>query len=127
MPEDVISKLESFSPVPLDRDALLFAAGRASVRPTQVWKRLAGVLAATQTLSLALGLWYWSRTEPRPDPMPRSEPPAAVITESEAVPSFDPSSIYVLSHDPERLSRSVAGGTGTGRPSLSAFSRDFQP
>src|SRR5262249_53944786 len=40
----------------LQRDALLFAAGRGSARPNRGWKMLAAVLAGTQVLSLAL-LW----------------------------------------------------------------------
>lgn len=36
----------------LDRDALLFAAGQASAPPRRGWAVLAGVLAATQVLTL---------------------------------------------------------------------------
>jgi hypothetical protein len=45
----------------LDRDALLFAAGRASARPNRRWQAVAGTLAACQLLTLAL---LWSRPVP---------------------------------------------------------------
>jgi hypothetical protein len=41
----------------LDRDALLFAAGRASVPPGRRWMALAGALAASQAVTLGLLLW----------------------------------------------------------------------
>jgi hypothetical protein len=40
----------------LERDSLLFAAGRASARPNRTWITLAAMLASTQVLSLALWL-----------------------------------------------------------------------
>src|SRR5258708_51910 len=43
----------------LDRDALLFSAGRAAARPNRRWMALAGALAACQLVSLGL---LWSRT-----------------------------------------------------------------
>lgn len=64
-----------------DRDALLFAAGRASVRPSRLWPSLALTLAATQTLTIGL---LWQRAESRsalPDSLPGAvqpvEPPYA--------------------------------------------------
>ncbi len=52
----IIRQLSTFTPdgSGLDRDAILFAAGKASVRPSQRWKALAAVLAASQLASLAL-------------------------------------------------------------------------
>jgi hypothetical protein len=38
----------------IDRDALIFAAGKASVRRGRLWPALAGTLAACQVLTLAL-------------------------------------------------------------------------
>ncbi len=125
MSEEVIGKLESFTPTLPDRDAILFAAGRASAKPSPVWKRLAAVLATTQVLTLAL--WLNSRLSP---PAEVSAPPSAEPTtaaETLPEPYFDPSSIYALSRNPERLSRSVAVGTAPGRSSLSAFSRELLP
>jgi len=38
----------------LDRDGMLFAAGRASVKPRRIWPALAGLFAITQCVSLVL-------------------------------------------------------------------------
>src|SRR6185369_6958524 len=65
MSEPVSERLSRFTPDAsgLDRDALLFEAGRASARPSWRWKGLAAALAASQLLTLWL-LW------------PASQPPA---------------------------------------------------
>jgi hypothetical protein len=61
----------------LDRDTLLFAAGRASVRPNRVWPALAGVLAVSQMV--ILGFFLWPRpTETVPDPIKHTAPTVAV-------------------------------------------------
>jgi hypothetical protein len=58
MSEPFIERLSRFTPDPgvLDRDSLLYAAGRASARPNRAWIALAAALAITQPLSLVL-LW----------------------------------------------------------------------
>jgi hypothetical protein len=63
MSEPLLERLSRFTPDTggLDRDALLFAAGRESARPNRGWMALASLLAGTQALSLAM-LW------PRPTP-----------------------------------------------------------
>jgi hypothetical protein len=38
----------------LDRDALIYAAGRASAHPSRVWPALAGLLGITQAVTLVL-------------------------------------------------------------------------
>jgi hypothetical protein len=60
MSEPFLKRLSRFTPDTgrLDRDALLFAAGRSSARPNRGWMTLASVLASTQVLSLVL-LWPW--------------------------------------------------------------------
>lgn len=73
----------------LNRDELMFAAGRASVRTGRFWKYLAGLLAVTQAVSLMLLL-----TE-KPSSMPSvpSVPVVAVPVEpvGEEVKPFTPS------------------------------------
>ncbi len=56
MSEPFLERLSRFTPDAggLDRDALLFAAGRGSARPNRGWKALTGLLAGTQMLSLVL-------------------------------------------------------------------------
>ena len=58
MSEPFLERLSAFLPDPgsLNRDELLFAAGRSSARPSRGWKMLASALAATQALSLVLML-----------------------------------------------------------------------
>jgi hypothetical protein len=58
MPDPFLERLSRFTPDAgrLDRDALLFAAGRSSARPNCRWVAIASVLASTQVLSLAV-LW----------------------------------------------------------------------
>jgi hypothetical protein len=58
MSEPLAERLSRFTPntTALDRDALLFAAGRASVRPSRCWKVVAGTLAISQLLTIVC-LW----------------------------------------------------------------------
>lgn len=56
MPEDLTNTLKQFTPTLPDRDALLFAAGRASARPAPIWKVLCGLLAITQIVMVAFWL-----------------------------------------------------------------------
>jgi hypothetical protein len=78
MSEPFLERLSRFTPDAgrLDRDALLFAAGRGSVRPNRGWVTLATLLASTQLLSLVL-LW------------PRPTPPAGQLTVAEATAPLD--------------------------------------
>jgi hypothetical protein len=63
MSEEFLERLSRFKPDAggLDRDALLFAAGRASARPNRGWVALAALLANTQILSL---VFLWPRLVP---------------------------------------------------------------
>jgi hypothetical protein len=56
MSDPLAASLSKFTPdgSGLDRDALLFAAGRASVPPRRGWMALAAVLAASQLATLTL-------------------------------------------------------------------------
>ncbi len=69
MSEPFLERLSRFTPDAgkLDRDALLFAAGRGSVRPNRGWVTLAALLAGTQALSLVL---LWPRPTPPGDGLP---------------------------------------------------------
>lgn len=75
MSEPLAERLSRFTPdaAGLDRDALLFAAGRASVRPSRRWQALAGVLAASQLLTLVF-LWPRTPSSPPDTPFLASEP-----------------------------------------------------
>ena len=58
MSEPFLERLSRFTPDAggLNRDALLFAAGRNSARPNSRWISLAGLMAGTQVLTLVF-LW----------------------------------------------------------------------
>ena len=84
MPDDpLIQRLTQFTPDGggLDRDAVLFAAGRASARPSRGWAALAAALATSQVLTLALLFWprsvepTFSTVSPAPRPSARLVPP----------------------------------------------------
>ncbi len=87
MSEDFAERLSRLTPdgTGLDRDALLFAAGRASVRPHRRWRIAAGALAASQLLTLVL---LWPPTPHQGADAPRSPfasaPPVAVESPSPA-------------------------------------------
>jgi hypothetical protein len=72
MSEDVTAKLARFTPTGLDRDAVLFAAGKASGR-RGVWKWLALALIGTNAVTLAALAWQKSSpvvlTEPTGSPV----------------------------------------------------------
>jgi hypothetical protein len=63
MSDSLEERLSRFTPDPagLERDRLLFAAGRASVRPGRRWVAVAGALAASQLLTL---VFLWPRSGP---------------------------------------------------------------
>jgi hypothetical protein len=84
MPEELAEQLSRFTPdgSALDRDSLLFAAGRASVRPSRRWPALAGALAAGQVLTLVL---LWPRPAPPIGPVVKG-PPAVEPAEAPAEP-----------------------------------------
>lgn len=69
----------------IDRDALLFAAGRVSARANRVWIGLTVILALSQTLTL---WWLW----PRPVPVPVPAVPSA----PEVIPDESPAYLHVL-------------------------------
>jgi hypothetical protein len=54
-----IERLSKFTPDAsgLDRDALLFAAGRVSARPGRRWRALCAALTASQLVTLAILAW----------------------------------------------------------------------
>ena len=62
MSETFLDRLSRFTPdaAGLDRDALLFAAGRASVRSSRGWKAPAGALLMSQVLTVVF-LWPSAR------------------------------------------------------------------
>lgn len=69
----------------LDRDALLYAAGGASIRPNGFWKGLSGGLALTQ----AAMLFYFCTGVP--------------MISKPVIPASEPSTIATIQQGPEKL------------------------
>jgi hypothetical protein len=99
MSEPLADRLKQFTPdgATLDRDALLFHAGRASARAPRGWKLLAATLAAGQIVTLAL-LWPRPVHETVSPVVEPSRPPAEQIVPEHSV---DPSEWLVL--DPRAM------------------------
>jgi hypothetical protein len=85
MSEPFLERLSRFTPDRggLDRDGLIFAAGRSSARPNRPWQALAGLLTGTQALLVVLLL---TRAEP---PADRSSMRIAAVPA--ATPGLQPS------------------------------------
>lgn len=116
-------QLSALTPAAVDRDAMLFAAGRASAASPRWWKRACGLLVVTQVMMLTV-----LRGE-RPAPSdPGPVLPAPVVPESPPTPPPDPNSYLVLlrTWDDTRLPITDTDGIQPRRsPPLTAGSRDF--
>jgi hypothetical protein len=78
--------LSRFTPDPsgIDRDALLFTAGRASARPNRLWIALAAGLAICQVLTLGL---LWPRSPVAPSiPAPEVSSPSGAPSAPSPLP-----------------------------------------
>ena len=97
-----VERLRKFTPAAgrLDRDEVLFRAGRASARTPRGWKVSCGVLAVSQAATL--GLWWGTRPTPPVPPMPPAvvvpdAVPAPLPAPSGPAPVVEPSSYLALS------------------------------
>ncbi len=104
MSESFHERLSRFTPdaAGLDRDALLFAAGRASARPNRRWLALCGTLAATQLLMLGMLCWP-APLPPMPNSVPmivESAPPAVALERPSLWPL--PDQDFATENDPPR-------------------------
>jgi hypothetical protein len=129
MSEPVVERLSRFTPDAggLDRDALLFAAGRASARPNRIWIALAAALAVSQALTLTL---WWLQPAPPvahlPVPAPSQSappmPPEPVTPDSSESPGHWSARRNVLGLDLEdRPTPAPAGNFVESGPPLRAF------
>jgi hypothetical protein len=100
-PDPVFDKLVRFSPSSggLDRDAILFASGRASARSRRIWPAIAGFLAVTQAITLAALLMPRS---PREMPT-KTEIPATSSPMVEPRPEYPSDGMIQVWSDPDRL------------------------
>ena len=129
MSEPFLERLTRFTPDAgrLDRDALIFAAGRASARPNRGWIALAALLVGSQALSLA---FLWPQAGPfqssPPIPVAMAPEPRPVGGPENTEPTEDPT-LWSARHsllDSEPSDRPGAAETGTfveSGPPLHAF------
>jgi hypothetical protein len=122
MSESFLERLSRFTPASgLDRDALLFAAGRASARPSRPWMALGGTLAATQLVSLVL---LWPHASPQAQRPMASTRPAENVEIS--VPATEASSLWnlrekALASDGDLAALPPTRGSATADAPLRAF------
>ncbi len=112
-------KLSDLSPAAVDRDALLFAAGRASAPSPRWWRRACGLLAVTQLVTL--GLWLTSRPQPTrvDEPLPAASPTLPAPSPP------DPSSYLALLRTWDQPPASPPAAVVPDGPALKAGSRSF--
>ena len=120
MSDDVIRTLGKFTPGTggLDRDALLFAAGRASRKTPWGWKVACVLLAAGWLVTLG-----WPERKPSDGSPPRTAVAADPPLESPGSPAYEPDSYLMLSRSDlltPKLSRSTALPERTATPTLTA-------
>ena len=128
MSEPFLERLSRFTPDSgsLERDALLFAAGRRSARANRGWIALAAVLAASQVLTLVL-LWPSPAPYPTGGLTPRRPPPADAAPEPPAADTPASPDIWSVRHGLGELEATdrTPPGTGVtipdGGPPLRAF------
>ena len=98
MSEPFLERLSRFTPDAggLDRDALLFAAGRVSARRNRGWMTVASLLAGTQALSL---IFLW----------PHPSPPTGLLTYVPSSPRC-PSRPRLSKLGPRRRGRTAVRG-----------------
>lgn len=128
----MIDKLSRFTPVTtLNRDEMLFQAGRASVRNPRIWKWLVGGLALSQSVTLAAWFWLTPVTNSPVVPTLAVEATPLLIPETPpqvpVSPTPDPSSYIELSRrmtdDGFPRLTPVPNETGPVSPPLTAGSR----
>ena len=113
MSEPFLERLSRFTPHAggLDRDALLFAAGRGSARPNRGWITSTVLLTSTQILSLLLLL-------------PRPTRPEARLSVAEVVA---PVSVPPAKHEPSTSETSARSGVWSIRHRLQESLTDNRP
>src|SRR5579885_1926789 len=92
-PDPMTDRLSRFTPnAPgLDRDAILFAAGRRAGRGALVWKAAAALLAVSQAITLVA---LWPAHPAVVNPVSPPPPASAPAPEPPAPPASPPSDVW---------------------------------
>lgn len=130
MSESFAEQLSQFTPdgAGLDRDALLFAAGRASARPNRGWMALAGSLAACQVMTCVLfwpkapAIVYIARDAPSIQSTPEQIQKPSAIEEKQLL---DLESRAFVWNDGLLPSSAPVSSMAPQSPPLHAFDRSF--
>lgn len=95
MAESIEKLLTGFTPdgTGLDRDGLLFAAGKASVRPHRGWRAATGLLAASQLLTLCL---LWPAPGKHDLPLAQTPPPPPLPQKTEQARATETGEVWAL-------------------------------
>ena len=127
-PDSVTDRLARFTPsaAGLDRDALLFAAGRRSARGSRLWPAAAALLGVSQAVTLVL-LWPKS---PEPIVIAPVVPAVAPAPDLTVPPGSSSPEMWTAGSSPDVLVAPSAGRPGevfvTSEPPLTAgFGRRF--
>ncbi|HEY2783925.1 MAG TPA: hypothetical protein VGJ05_03035 [Fimbriiglobus sp.] len=126
MSDPVIGKLARFTPESaLDRDALLFQAGRASVRTPGMWKWAVATLTVSQVFTLALLLGGGT---PKPRPASPVEPVATESLQPDPTSIPEPISYAVLirNFDPDAPPKFPSSGGGAKGPQPAPFTAGWR-
>jgi hypothetical protein len=94
LPES-IARLRHLRPEPVNRDAILFAAGKASARASRYWKMATVVLVLSQIVTLTL---FWAMPNEKTQPPVVNPPMAPAVVEPESPTLTDSSNYMILSH-----------------------------
>jgi hypothetical protein len=120
-------RLARFTPnaAGLDRDALLFAAGRQSARSSRFWRFAALLLGLSQAVTLTL---LWPREGPASVVAPPA-PPAGSVTQPFAPPVSPDPDVWTVRSSPDVLLDSTSAAAGefvsTGPPLTAGSGRRF--
>jgi hypothetical protein len=119
-----IDRLSRFTPdaAGLDRDRLLFEAGRASARPHRRWRALCAGLAASQLMTLTALCWPRSGALPAEHRTPvAAEPAPAPVVADRDEPSLWRLRDEILANDGRAPAAAPVAHLVASEPPLHAF------
>ena len=91
-PESLAAQLKQLQPVALDRDRMLFEAGRRSVKPNKAWPM---GTAMSMALACTMTVLYWQQ------PQQPQQPILAIANQSEPVQTLPEIKDVVVVAEPE--------------------------
>ena len=108
-PDPVTDRLARFTPAGLDRDALLFEAGRRSGRGSRLWPLAAGILAASQAVTLFV---LWPRESATSVSAPTVSPAVAPASAPTSPPASADPGLWSAGSRPEVLEGAGSAAAG---------------